>query len=500
MFEGLTNKGREYLAKCLANETPVTFVKVKIGNGSLGDDEDPTTFTDIKSLKKEVDIAEKSQVEDTVRLLVQLDNAGLEEGYFPREIGIYVQDGEEEILYWYINDGTETSWLPPASKSPVKLKYWINLMATNVETVIVNWTGTELWVDREFLAKEMAKKANKEISVTGTGALEGGGNLEENRVISHKDTKGYKHIPLGGATKQFLKWASDGIAKWGALLWEEIEGKPSSMKNPYSITIKQNGGNAVSYDGGTAKEIDITTGKIGAEPAFTKKSGFNLEKSDSVNSDSSETLATSLAVKKAYDKANLALPKGSLPEKIVDAKTMADIIEKNLGLKVDWNQMFLTRRGVKTKDCVYFDENKPGAYICIKTTPEDMVINSTEYFVDISNYQLSHKLENLCRISKVITTQGSLDIQLTDNWTDIYEYKNNYVYINLGVYQPNNFGVPISFYIQKLEENLSVSQVVTISGTGGYNSILLRIYNGKIQIKCTSGSPYKIRFFEILGY
>lgn len=109
-------------------------------------------------------------------------------------------------------------------------------------------------------------------------------------------------------------------------------------------------------------------------------------------------------------------------------------------------------------------------------------------------------LENLCRISKVITTQGSLDIQLTDNWTDIYEYKNNYVYINLGVYQPNNFGVPISFYIQKLEENLSVSQVVTISGTGGYNSILLRIYNGKIQIKCTSGSPYKIRFFEILGY
>lgn len=490
MFEGLTNKGREYVAKCLANETPVTFVKVKIGNGSLGDDEDPTTFTDIKSLKKEVDIAEKSQVEDTVRLLVQLDNAGLEEGYFPREIGIYVQDGKEEILYWYINDGTETSWLPPASKSPVKLKYWINLMATNVETVIVNWTGKELWVDREFLAKEMVKKANKDISITGTGALEGGGNLEENRVISHKDTKGYKHIPLGGAAKQFLKWASDGIAKWGALLWEEIEGKPSSMKNPYSITIKQNGGNAVSYDGGTVKEIDITTGKIGAEPAFTKKSGFNLEKSDSVNSDSSETLATSLAVKKAYDKANAAFPKGSLPEKIADAKTMADIIEKNLGLKVDWNQMFLTRRGVKTKDCVYFDENKPGAYICIKTTPEDMVINSTEYFVDISNYQLSHKLENLFKEVEVL---APIDLKKGQTINIDFSQYSNFKFINFytGYYDKQHTG---SLYVKiSIKDLLLSSQNVSLAGSEEGSDYIITLNNITCFDKTVigGGDPYK---------
>ena len=149
----------------------------------------PKTFTDIKSLKKEVDICEKTQIEDAVRLLIQIDNKGIKEGYFPREIGIYVQDGGQELLYWYINDGTEASWLPSEDRSPVKFKYFINLMATNLDTVIVNWTGTELWVDREFLGKEMAKKVDKTTSIAGTGALQGGGALSENRQITHKDKK-----------------------------------------------------------------------------------------------------------------------------------------------------------------------------------------------------------------------------------------------------------------------------------------------------------------------
>ena len=158
MFEGLTNKGKEYMAKCLAENKPVSFAKVKIGNGTINPGENPETFIDIKSIKKEVSIVDKTQIGDTAKLTVQLDNTGVLEGYFPREIGIYVQDGGQELLYWYINDGSESSWLPPTSKSPVKFKYHINLMVTNLETVIVNWSGKELWVDREYLGKELDKK------------------------------------------------------------------------------------------------------------------------------------------------------------------------------------------------------------------------------------------------------------------------------------------------------------------------------------------------------
>ena len=160
MFEGLTNKGKEYMAKCLTENKPVSFAKVKIGNGTINPGENPETFIDIKSIKKEVSIVDKTQIGDTAKLTVQLDNTGVLEGYFPREIGIYVQDGGQELLYWYINDGSESSWLPPASKSPVKFKYHINLMVTNLETVIVNWSGKELWVDREYLGKELDKKLN----------------------------------------------------------------------------------------------------------------------------------------------------------------------------------------------------------------------------------------------------------------------------------------------------------------------------------------------------
>lgn len=59
-----------------------------------------------------------------------------------------------------------------------------------------------------------------------------------------------------------------------------------------------------SYSGTASKlknEIDSK------EPKITKNSGFNKNKSDSINSDSSDTLATSKAVKEVYDKSTEAL-------------------------------------------------------------------------------------------------------------------------------------------------------------------------------------------------
>lgn len=161
MFQGLTNKGKEYMAKCLAENKPVLFTKAKIGDGNIALEENPEDFIEIKSLKKEVNITEKVQNKDAVKLTIQFENTGVLDGYFLREIGIYVEDEGQEILYWYINDGSESSWLPPAAKSPVNFKFFINLMATNLESIIVNWTGKELWVDKEFLNKELDKIENE---------------------------------------------------------------------------------------------------------------------------------------------------------------------------------------------------------------------------------------------------------------------------------------------------------------------------------------------------
>lgn len=444
-FEGLTNKGREYMAKCLAENKPITFVKVKIGNGSLEDNENPETFTDIKSLKKEVDICEKTQIEDAVRLLIQIDNKGIKEGYFPREIGIYVQDGGQELLYWYINDGTEASWLPSEDRSPVKFKYFINLMATNLDTVIVNWTGTELWVDREFLGKEMAKKVDKTTSITGTGALQGGGALSENRQIIHKDEKGYKHIPLGGATKQFLKWASDGIAKWGALLWEDIEGKPSALKNPQSLKIKTNGTLKGEYIGDTAKEINITSADTGG------------------------------------------LMKGSLPAIIKDEKTMLDIMENQGGLNFDTNLLYLNDKGIKTKGKIYLDRNKKGLFECIETTAEDYVTNSTTYFVDISNKASADRFGNLPTID--YSSKSKIDIDNPINGYTATE--NGYLRIYLSTSLTRG---TLTYTINNIEFFL-----IENYNSSGYPSLIVEqiVPISKNDIFKVSNSMMKAQFFRL---
>ena len=351
-YHGLTNLGEQYMAKCLANQTPVKFTKVKVGNGILGEHENPAAFTDIKSIKKEVQMADKKQVDDAFQFLVVINNDGVNEGFYPRELGIYVDDNGVEKLYWYINDGNECQWLPPASKGPTKHKFWETIMVTTLESVIVNWSGKELWIDQQWMndntttveeirnifsqkqfvydTLELAteadirnlftgtrmegkaqfdlsslseneativnmrllslfndllqqrmnadgnnlqktltdlinttktnlqsainlkantsdvnlikknledainlratiefvnsmknelntsinKKANQVITVTGGGALTGGGDLSTNRVISHKDAAGFKHIPAGGAINQFLKWSALGTASW----------------------------------------------------------------------------------------------------------------------------------------------------------------------------------------------------------------------------------------------------------------------------------------------
>lgn len=351
-YHGLTNLGEQYIAKCLANQTPVKFTKVKVGNGVLGEHENPAAFTDIKSIKKEVQMADKKQVDDAFQFLVVINNDGVNEGFYPRELGIYVDDNGVEKLYWYINDGNECQWLPPASKGPTKHRFWETIMVTTLESVIVNWSGKELWIDQQWMndntttveeirnifsqkqfvydTLELAteadirnlftgtrmegkaqfdlsslseneativnmrllslfndllqqrmnadgnnlqkaltdlinttknnlqsainlkantsdvdlikknledainlrattefvnsmknelnnlinKKANQVITVTGGGALTGGGDLSTNRVITHKDSAGFKHIPAGGATNQFLKWSALGTASW----------------------------------------------------------------------------------------------------------------------------------------------------------------------------------------------------------------------------------------------------------------------------------------------
>ena len=54
----------------------------------------------------------------------------------------------------------------------------------------------------------------------------------------------------------------------------QITGLPTSLKNPYALTVKTNGTAAATYDGSVAKEVNITPAAIGAAAASHSHSGY----------------------------------------------------------------------------------------------------------------------------------------------------------------------------------------------------------------------------------
>ena len=159
-FNGLTNKGREYLAKVQANQSAITFKKIVIGDGRLDEHDNPAELTRLINKKAEKGIISKEQNADIVTLLTYVDNVSLSQGYYPREIGIYIDDGGEEKLYYYMNDGDETSWIPPESYGPFKIELKLNIIASNADSIVVNNPAKSMYVTKEYVDTELAEKEN----------------------------------------------------------------------------------------------------------------------------------------------------------------------------------------------------------------------------------------------------------------------------------------------------------------------------------------------------
>lgn len=132
---------------------------------------------------------------------------------------------------------------------------------------------------------------------------------------------------------------------------------PTSMKNPNALEIKMNGQNPVSYDGAAAKSINITASGIGAEPAFKKNGAFN----------------------KNF---------GTTSNTVLEGAKLAEI----LGLTYGGS---LNTSSAKTVNYAYYDSTTKKVYKCIKATSINYA--DANYFEAISNNDLLGKLQNFIR-------------------------------------------------------------------------------------------------------
>ena len=189
-FNGITKKGREYLAKIQAENKPINFAKIKIGDGRLDNYDNPAELEHLINQKVEKGILTLNQEHDTVILTTNIDNVSLRTGYYPREIGVFVNDNGQEIMYYYMNDGDETSWIPPETDGPFKIELKLNLIASNAQSIVVEGVGKDLYITKEFL----------EANYTQKGGYTGTAQEIDDRVVSALGKEDGK-FPLTEAVK-----------------------------------------------------------------------------------------------------------------------------------------------------------------------------------------------------------------------------------------------------------------------------------------------------------
>ena len=79
-------------------------------------------------------------------------------------------------------------------------------------------------LDKKASATELGRvKIGQNLSITADGVLNG------NPAYTHPTGNGYSHLPINGATGQFIKYASKGNGQWSQITWNDIAGKPSSF-------------------------------------------------------------------------------------------------------------------------------------------------------------------------------------------------------------------------------------------------------------------------------
>ena len=189
-FRGLTKKGADYLATRLANELAVEFLKVEIGDGAVVSGQNPKNQTSLISYKKDVRILKKEQENNAINLTIQITNDDITQGFYLKEIGIYVNDSTSNgCLYWYCNEDN-AQYIPAKTDSVIAFEIDIRMEVTNSDTTIINWNGKNTWINKEYL----------EENYTQNGGYKGTAQEIDDRVVSALGKEDGK-FPLTEAVK-----------------------------------------------------------------------------------------------------------------------------------------------------------------------------------------------------------------------------------------------------------------------------------------------------------
>ena len=136
----VTDVGKDMIAKSQNGQT-LTFSRVALGDGLVGEEEDVTKFTAVKNERLSLPIAKYSNLGNgQFQIQFRLTNSQVESGFWHREIGIMAKiDNGQEQLYAYTTAGNKASFIydktTPVEERIVNVNFVIG-NAQNLEVII----------------------------------------------------------------------------------------------------------------------------------------------------------------------------------------------------------------------------------------------------------------------------------------------------------------------------------------------------------------------------
>lgn len=136
----VTDVGKDMIAKSQNGQT-LTFSRVALGDGLVGEEEDVTKFTAVKNERLSLPIAKYSNLGNgQFQIQFRLTNSQVESGFWHREIGIMAKiDNGQEQLYAYTTAGNKASFIydktTPVEERIVNVNFVIG-NAQNLKVII----------------------------------------------------------------------------------------------------------------------------------------------------------------------------------------------------------------------------------------------------------------------------------------------------------------------------------------------------------------------------
>ncbi|MCI1745127.1 MAG: phage tail protein [Heyndrickxia oleronia] len=147
----MTKKGRKLQAKAESGVL-LKFTKVSIGDGQ-NNGQNIDDLTALISPKKDLGISGIQVVIDQCKIHSSIDNEGLTEGFYVREIGLFAEDPDEGEILFGIIFAKEADFLPAnGGTTGVNAEFEINLVVGDAKeiTAVISNAG---YVSREEFNK-----------------------------------------------------------------------------------------------------------------------------------------------------------------------------------------------------------------------------------------------------------------------------------------------------------------------------------------------------------